>query len=301
VAGSGLPVSWDPITDWQLLFEFHFMQNAFLAGTIIALVAGVIGYYVVLRAQTFAAHALAHVGFTGAAGALLFGVSPIVGLLAMGASAAIGMGVLERRQGTMGAGDSVAIAAVFTFGLALGLLFLQLYSGQAENAYSILFGAVLGISDDDVVTMAVTGVVTLVVLGIISRPLLFSSLDPDVALAQGVPVRAVSILFLMLLGFAVAEAVQVVGTLLIFALVVTPAATARYLTARPSFAIVLSAALAVLFTWAGLAAAYFGPYSVAGFYITTFAFATYLLVLLVKTARRELSLRMPRRQIGSLA
>jgi zinc/manganese transport system permease protein len=280
--------SWNLVTDLQLLFQYHFMHNAFLAGTIVAVVAGVVGYYMVLRAQAFAGHALAHIGFAGATGALLLGLSPIIGLLAVGLGAAMGMGALEVRQGSARLGGGVAVAGVFTFGLGLGLLFLQLYSGQAENAYAILFGAVLGISDSDVTTILVTAVVTLVLLAAIARPLLFASLDPDVAQARGVPVRALSIGFLVLLAFAVAEAVQVVGTLLIFALLVTPAAIAQHLTARPSRAIGLSVLLALLFTWSGLVVAYFGPYNVVGFYVTTIAFGTYVLVLLVKTVRHSL-------------
>lgn len=279
--------SWDPITDLQLLFQYHFMQNAFLAGTIVAVIAGAVGYYMVLRAQTFAGHALAHVGFAGATGALLFGLSPIVGLLVVGMGAAVGMGALGDRQGTGQTGDTIAIAAVFTFALGLGLLFLQLYPGQAENAYSILFGAVLGISDSDVETIAATGLVTLIALAIVARPLLFASLDPEVARARGVPVRALSIGFLVLLAFAVAQAVQVVGILLIFALLVTPAATAQRLTARPARAIGLSILLALLFTWLGIAVAYFAPYSVVGFYVTTIAFATYTAVRLLTTERVE--------------
>jgi zinc/manganese transport system permease protein len=277
--------SWNPITDLQLLFEFHFMQNAFLAGTVVAVVAGAVGYFMVLRAQTFAGHALAHVGFAGAAGALLFGLSPVIGLLVVGIGAAIGMGLLGDRDGA--GGDGVAIAAVFTFSLGVGLLFLQLYAGQAENAYSILFGAVLGISDGDVRTIAATALVTLVMLGVVARPLLFASLDPEMAVARGVPVRALSIGFLVLVAFAVAQAVQVVGILLIFALLVTPAATAQRLTARPALAVALSIVLALLFTWLGIAVAYFAPYSVVGFYVTTIAFVTYALVRLLTAERVE--------------
>lgn len=283
-----MQASWNPITDLQLLFQYHFMQNAFLAGTIVAIVAGVVGYYMVLRAQTFAGHALAHVGFAGATGALLFGLSPIVGLLVVGIGAALGIGALEERQGTAQLSDGVAVAAVFTFGLGLGLLFLHLYAGQAENAYAILFGAVLGISDSDVLLIAVTAVVALSALGLIARPLLFASIDPDVARARGLPVRALSTGFLVLVAFAVAQAVQVVGTLLIFALLVTPAAIAQRLTARPSLSVVLSVLLALLFTWLGLAIAYFAPYSVVGFYVTSLAFGTYALVRLVSTGRRGL-------------
>ncbi|MBV9281453.1 MAG: metal ABC transporter permease, partial [Chloroflexi bacterium] len=269
MSDAGVQPSWNPLTDLQILFQYHFMHNAFLAGTVVAVVAGMVGYYMVLRGQAFAGHALAHVGFAGATGSLLLGLSPIAGLLAAGVAAAMGIGALEERRGTAIAGDGVAIAGVFTFGLGLGLLFLQLYSGQAENAYAILFGQVLGISDGDVAAIAATALVTLAALGAVARPLLFASLDPEAARARGVPVRALSIGFLVLLAFAVAQAVQVVGTLLIFALLVTPAATAQQLTARPGMAVGLSALLALLFTWAGLVAAYFGPYSVVGFYVTT--------------------------------
>lgn len=279
-----MSASWNPFTDLSLLFEFHFMHNAFLAGTIVAIVAGAVGYYLVLRAQTFAGHALAHVGFAGAAGALLFGLSPVIGLLVVGTGAAIGIGVLGDRNGTGEVEDGVAIAGVFTFFLGLGLLFLKLYSGQAENAYSILFGQVLGIADSDVTTIAAVAVVTLVVLAIIGRPLLYASLDPQVAMARGVPVRALSVGFLVLVALTVAQAVQVVGVLLIFALLVTPAATAQRLTSRPSRAIALSILLALLFTWLGIAVAYFAPYSVVGFYVTTIGFITFAIARLLTGA-----------------
>lgn len=282
--------SWNPFTDLQLLFEFHFMHNAFLAGTMVAVIAGAVGYFVVLRAQTFASHALANVGFAGAAGALLFGLPPVVGLIAVGVAAALGMGVLENRNGAGESSNGVAVAAVFTFSLGVGLLFLTLYAGQAENAYSILFGDVLGITDDNVTSIAVVGLATLIALVAVGRPLLFASLDPEVAMAHGVPVRALSIGFLVLLAFAVAQAVQVVGILLIFALLVMPAATAQRLSSRPPVAIALSILLGVLFTWLGIAVAYFAPYSVVGFYVTAIAFVTYGAVRLL-TAERVQRLR----------
>jgi len=283
VSNASAHASWNPLTDLHLLLRYHFMHNAFLAGAVVALVAGTIGYYMVLRRQSFAGHALSHVGFTGAAGALLVGASPLIGLLVAGTVAALGMGLLEDREGAARSGDGIAIAAVFTFGLGLGVLFLHLYAGQAENAYAILFGAVLGISDRDVVIIAVTAAISLVVLAAIARPLLFASIDPSVAQARGVPVRALSLIFLLLLAFAVAQAVQVIGTLLIFALLVTPAAIAQRLSTRPAVAMWLSVMLALCFTWLGLAIAYFAPYSVVGFYITTLSFGTYALVRLTET------------------
>jgi zinc/manganese transport system permease protein len=158
----------------------------------------------------------------------------------------------------------------------LGLLFERLASVQAGGVYAVLFGLVLAVTNQDIVTIAATAAVTLAVLTLIGRPLLFASLDPDVAAVRGVPVRLLTYVFLIVLAFAVAEAVQVVGVLLIFALLVTPAATALQLTARPAWALALSAALAVAVTWLGLAVAYYTPYP-AGFFITTFAFAAYLL------------------------
>lgn len=282
--------SWNPLTDLHLLFQYHFMQNAFLAGTVIALTAGAIGYFVVLREETFAGHALAHIGFAGAAGALLLGVSTVLGLLVVGIAAALAISALGGQESGPNSRSAVAIGTVYTFALGLGLLFLQLYSGQAANIVGILFGAVLGISDHDVTIVLLTAAVALGGLIAIGRPLLFASIDPDVAAARGVPVGLLAALFLVLLAFAVAQAVQVVGILLIFALLVAPAATAQRLTARPAMAIFLSVLLSLLFTWIGLAIAYFAPYAVVGFYVTTVAFGTYLVVRLAEIARGRLSL-----------
>jgi zinc/manganese transport system permease protein len=272
-----MPPSWDLIADIQLLLHYHFMQNAYLAGTLVALTAGIMGYMMVLRHQSFAGHGLASVGFAGATGAVLFGFSPVVGLFLAGLCAALGIQTLnlvtrERRQ------SDIAVGAVFTASLALGFLFLHLATAEyAANVYNILFGNVLGISDADV---GVTAISTLVLVGaliFIARPLFFASLDPDVAAASGVPVQMLAFSYLILLALEVAIAVQVVGVLLIFALLVTPAAIAQDMTTRPAVAAVVAVALALLFTWAGLAVGYFTPYPV-GFFITTFAFGTYVLV-----------------------
>ena len=174
------------------------------------------------------------------------------------------------------------IGTIQTFALSLGLLFVHLSSSSnAAGVYAILFGAVLGISDRDVIVIALTTVVTLVGLMAIARPLLFASIDPDVALARGVPVLLLDNAFLVLLAFAVAQAVQVVGVLLIFALLVTPAAIAQQITAHPMVAVGLSVFLALLFTWIGLAIAYFTPYPV-GFFISSLAFGAYALVRFFK-------------------
>lgn len=271
------PFSWDLLADLQMLFHYHFMQNAYLAGTLVALAAGSIGYFMVLRDQSFAGHSLANVGFAGATGAALFGIPPVVGLFLAGLLAAVGIQTLNSaaRQNRQ---SDVAVGAVFTASLALGFLFIHLSTSEyAANVYNVLFGNVLGISDSDVAVIVWSTLLLLGVLLFIARPLFFASLDPDVAAAHGVPVRLLSFGYLILLALEVAVAVQIVGVLLIFSLLVTPAAIAQYVTTRPFVAAVVSVALALLFTWAGLAVGYVTPYPV-GFFITTFAFGTYILV-----------------------
>ncbi|MDR9898484.1 metal ABC transporter permease [Aetokthonos hydrillicola Thurmond2011] len=286
VSMSDVQLSWNLGTSIQQLFAYHFMQTAFLAGTLIALIAGSVGYFMVLRGQSFIGHTLANVGFAGAAGATLIGWSPVLGLLVFSAAGAIGISLLGGRYKHTQLGQGVAIGTVQTFTLSLGLLFVHLSSSSnASLVYTILFGAVLGISDRDVSVIALTTLVTLAGLMAIARPLLFASIDPDVALSRGVPVLLLDNIFLVLLAFAVAQSVQVVGVLLIFALLVTPAAIAQQLTSNPAVTVGLSISLAVLFTWAGLAIAYYTPYPV-GFFITSLAFATYALVRLFKLVRR---------------
>ncbi|MBV9708968.1 MAG: metal ABC transporter permease [Chloroflexi bacterium] len=269
--------SWDVFADIQMLLHYHFMQNAYLAATLVALVAGVIGYFMVLRDQSFAGHSLANVGFAGATGAALFGITPVVGLFLAGLLAAVGIQSLNlsARQNRQ---SDIAVGAVFTASLALGFLFIHLSTQEyAANVYNVLFGNVLGISDADVRVVVWSTLLLMAVLLFIARPLLFASIDPDVAAAHGVPVRVLSFGYLVLLALEVAVAVQVVGVLLIFALLVTPAAIAQYVTTRPAVSVLLAVALALLFTWVGLAVGYVTPYPV-GFFITTFAFATYVLV-----------------------
>jgi zinc/manganese transport system permease protein len=267
---------WDLLRDAQELFRYAFMQHAYEAGTVVALSAGVIGYFVVLRGLSFAAHALSHIGFAGATGAVLTGVAPIVGLLIFTMSAGAVMGALGQRL----RGRDVTIGLVMAWSLGLGLLFTRLYTGSANLAIGFLFGQIFGITTQDVVVTFVAGALTVLVIIAVYRPLLFATLDEEVAEAKGVPVRGLSIAFMVVLAVAVSEAVQVVGVLLIFALIVAPAAIAERFTTRPSRGVVLAAILAVLFTWAGLTVAYYLPYPV-GFFITTIAFWSYILARLV--------------------
>jgi len=275
--------SWNPLDDLAMLFHYDFMVHAFEAGTVVAIVAGSIGYFVVLRGSSFAAHALSHIGFAGAAGAVVIGLSPVVGLLAFTLGSGTAIGALGNRL----RGRDMTIGIVLAWTLGLGVLFISLYRGYATEAYALLFGEILGISADDVLVTLIAGAITISALVIVYRPLLFSSVDEDLASAKGVPVTALSVIFMAILAVAVTEAVQVVGVLLIFALIVTPAAIAIRFTCRPPRAIAIGVGLALLFTWLGLSIAYFSPHPVS-FFITSLAFFTYLGVRLSEPVRRAL-------------
>src|SRR2546421_3614897 len=283
IADSTPQLSWNLFEDLAALFRYDFMVHAFEAGTVVALVAGAIGYFVVLRSTAFAAHALSHIGFAGAAGAVVAGLSPVVGLLAFTLGSGVAIGALGNRL----RGRDVTIGIVLAWTLGLGVLFISLYRGYATEAYALLFGEILGISERDVIVTLIAGVITLVTLVTVYRPLLFSSVDEELAGAKGVPVTGLSIAFMAILAVAVTEAVQVVGVLLVFALIVTPAAIAIRFTSRPPFAIGIGISLALLFTWLGLSIAYFSPHPVS-FFITSLAFFTYLAVRLSEPVRRAL-------------
>jgi zinc/manganese transport system permease protein len=282
---AGPEPSWDLLSDLQQVLEFHFMQNALLTGTAVAVMAGAVGYFIVLRGQSFAAHTLSQVGFPGAAAGVLLHTSPLLGLLVFCSASALGIGLVGRSLDAGRRSESAVVGTVLAFSLGLGLLFFRLYAGTAQDVYSFLFGTILGISDREVAITAAIAGAALLALGVMARPLLFGSIDPDVARARGVPVRALSIAFLVLVALAVAEAVQIVGTLLIFALLVAPGAAAQQLSTRPWRGLALSVALALLYTWVGLSTAYFTVYPV-GFFVTSFAFATYLGLRLARAARQ---------------
>ena len=252
------------------------MLHAFEAGTIVAIVAGIVGYFVVLRRSSFAAHALSHIGFAGAAGAVLFGFSPLLGLLAFTTGGGIAMASLGRKA----ASRDVQIGSVLAFMLGLGVLFISLYSGYATEAYSLLFGEILGISSTDVLITLIAGLLLLAVVVTLYRPLLFVSLDEDVAEAKGVSVFWIGIAFMILIAVATSIAVQVVGVLLIFALMVTPAAVAQRIARRPMEGIAISVGIALLATWFGLFTSFYLPYPVS-FFITSVTFALYVAVRLM--------------------
>jgi zinc/manganese transport system permease protein len=288
IADTTPPLSWNPLDDLAAMLQYGFMVHAFQAGTVVAIVAGVIGYFVVVRGTSFAAHALSHIGFAGATGAVVLGVSPVFGLLAF----TVGSGVTIGALGSRIRGRDVTIGIVLAWTLGLGVLFISLYTGYATEAYALLFGEILGISERDVAIVLVAAIPTLLALVVLYRPLLFSSVDENLAAARGVPVTALSIAFMAVLALAVTEAVQVVGVLLIFALIVTPAAIAIRWTHRPAAAIAAAAGLSLLFTWVGLTVAFYSPHPVS-FFITSMAFGTYLLVRVAGAVRR----RLPRARV----
>src|SRR5438105_11266499 len=242
------------------------MQYAFLAGTIVAIMGAVVGYFVVLRRLAFATEALSHGGFAGATGAVVISQDPFLGLLVFVSFAGVLMGILGDKL----RGRDVAIGATLAFSLALGSLFLTMSTKLAGEATNILFGNILSISPADVRFVLFFTAISLLATGAMYRPLLFASLDPEIAEARGLPVRGLSIAFMVLLGFAVATAVQVVGVLLIFALLILPAASAQQLTARPSYAIACSVAIAVACVWIGLLLGFYLPFP-PSFFITTLA------------------------------
>ncbi len=254
------------------MFAYDFMQNAFAAGTIVAVLAGAAGYFLVLRGQAFAGHALSHVGFTGATGAVLIGVSPLWGLVLVTVAGGVGMGLLGERVGER----DVGIGIVLTVALGLGLLFLHFFTAYATQATALLFGNILGVEAQTVWTLAGLAVVSLAGLAAIARPLVFASLQPELAQARGVNLRLVSVLFLAVVGLAVAECVQIVGVLLVFALLVGPAAAVQVLTGRVLEGVALAAGLAVAQSWAGLALAYWTDWPVS-FWISGLSAGCYLL------------------------
>jgi zinc/manganese transport system permease protein len=288
--------SWNPVTDLQQLWSYPFMVNAFRAGAIVAVVAGVIGWFMVLRRQTFAGHTLSIVAFPGASGAALLGIGAAYGYfgccVAAAAVIALATGRGQRSAGRL-AHESALIGVVQAFALAAGLLFAYLSTSFLEGTTAMLFGTFLGITAGQVLLLGVVGVGVLGVLAVLGRPLLFATIDPDVALARGVPVRALSAAFLMLLGAAVAEAAQVTGALLVFALLVMPAATAQRLTARPLPSLLLTVVIGWTLTWAGLVYAYYSSRPV-GFAITTFAFAALVLAQVAAYLRARLRTRTGR-------
>jgi zinc/manganese transport system permease protein len=257
-----------------LMFAYDFMVNAFAAAGIVALVAGAVGFFLVLRGQTFAGHALSHVGFAGATGAVLIGLPPLAGLVGVTLLAGIGIGLIGERL----SGRDVVIGMVLSLSLGFGLLFLHFYTSFASQATAVLFGNVLGVGRETLLTLGALAAVCLAALAAISRPLIFASLQPELAEAKGVSLRLLAVLFLAIVAIAVAESAQIVGVLLVFTLMVGPAAAAQRLTTRLSAGIALSVLLALIDAWGGLTLAFYTDWPTS-FWITALSGLVYFATL----------------------
>jgi zinc/manganese transport system permease protein len=252
------------------VFDYDFMRTAFAASGIVAILAGLVGFFLVLRGQTFAGHALSHVGFTGATGAVLFGVSPLFGLVAFTAVAGLAMGLLGEKLSQR----DVAIGMMLSLALGLGLLFLHFFTAYASQTAALLFGNVLGVDGHALIALAILAAVSLIALAVISGPLIFASLQPELAEAKGVRLRLVSTAFLVIVAVAVSECAQIVGVLLVFTLMVGPGAAALAFTRRLFPALALACLLALIEAWGGLVFAFYSDWPVS-FWITALAALIY--------------------------
>ena len=265
------------ITD---MFQYEFMINAFTAAGIVAVVSGLVGFFLVMRGQTFAGHALSHIGFAGATGAGLIGLAPLWGLVGFTLIAGVAMGALSERINNR----DVAIGVVLALALGFGLLFLHYYTSFATQATALLFGNVLAVDQPTIVTLAALGTVTLIALGAIMRPLIFASLQPELAEAKGVPLRFISTAFLAIVGLAVSACAQIVGVLLVFTLMVGPPAAAQRLTSGLWSGLALAALLALAEAWLGITMAFYTDWPVS-FCIALLSGLTYFVCLGLPRAR----------------
>ncbi|WP_125963388.1 metal ABC transporter permease [Bifidobacterium dolichotidis] len=246
-------MTYDP--DWMTTLNAAFMQNAFLAGLFISLAAGIVGYFTIARKSTFASHALAHIALPGATGAVLLGVPVELGLGVFALGGALVIAALGKKASQR----EIATGTVLAFATGLGLYFARMSSSASQQLQSILFGSILTITDDQIISFAVFDVLLVILMAFIYRPLLFSSLDEPVARAKGVPTGLLNVLFMAVLAGVITIAVPAVGTLLIFALVITPAASANVLTTSPFAAMVVATAICLFSIWGGLVVATMFP------------------------------------------
>ncbi len=264
--------------DLSVLWRYPFMRHALVAGTAVAVMGALVGWFVVLRQEAYAAHSLAMVAFPGATAAAYLGIAPLVGYFGFAVAGAGAIAALAPGP-TTGTyrGHSAAVGSVQAAALALGLLFASLYRGFLANITSFLFGSFLGISVTEATLLVIVAGVALVVLAALGRPLLFASVEPAVAGGAGVPVRGLGLTFLVLVAVAVAAASQFTGVLLVFSLLITPPAIAQVVTARPARSLILSVVVGVAVVWTGLGAAFYTDRP-AGFWITTIGFGMYVVV-----------------------
>lgn len=268
--------SFNLIQDLVNMLQFNFMRNAFIAGAVIAFIAGIVGYFVVVRKLSFAAHALSHAGFTGAAGAVLFGLNPLIGLLVFTIAGGLTIGSLGKKV----VNRDVQTGSVLAFMLGLGVLFISLYKGYASETYSILFGQILGISNLSVLVSVLASILVFLIIIIFYRMFLFSSFDEDVAEAKGLNIFVIGLIFMVILAITTSIAVQIVGVLLIFALLVTPAAIAVKITNSPLKGMIYSSLIGLSATVIGLFISFYLAYPVS-FFIIAIVFIEYIVVNLL--------------------
>jgi zinc/manganese transport system permease protein len=279
-------LSFDLVSDYRQLTEFAFMVHALQAGALVAVMAAVIGWFMVLRRQTFAGHTLSVVAFPGASAAALAGLPLAAGYYAACAAAAAVLAAVSGAGPRSHASESASIGTLQAAALGLGFLFVSLSHNVLGGLNALLFGTFLGITTGQVLTLALVAASVLTLVALTARPLLFASIDHELAQASGVPVGTLGFGFLLLLGLAVAATAQITGALLVFALLVTPAATAFVITTRPVASLVLAVVLALVVTWLGLAIAYFSPYPV-GFWVTSLSFGLYVAARLMTMAMQR--------------
>jgi zinc/manganese transport system permease protein len=263
------------------LLGLPFVQNALIACAVLGLVAGVLGPLIVSRGMAFAVHGTAELAFTGGAAALLAGVSVGLGAVAGAVIAGVVFGVLGLRQRER---DSV-IGVVLAFGLGLGVLLLALYSGRASNKFGLLTGSIVSVDSTNLVVLAVVAVLVIGVLATYYRPLLFASTDPDVAVARGVPVRSLSLVFAILIALTTALAVPIVGAIMVLSVLIAPGAAAARVTANPLLATVLAVAFAELALIGGTVLSLAPGLPVSG-YVAAIAFLCYVGCRMVARLRR---------------
>ena len=287
------------VRDVHDMLQLDFMRNAFLAGSVLSVLAGLVGYFVVARRLIFTSDVLSHVAFPGALVAIIVGLNPLLGVFGLSLAAALGLSLLGGRSRS----NDVTTGTLLAWVLGVGVLFLSVYTsgssaGNSSAGVNVLFGSLFGIHAREARVVAIVGTLTALALLAIARPLLFASLDPAVAASRGVPIRLLNLFFLILLAITVAEAVQAVGALLMFALLITPAAIARRLVIRPFVALLLSAALSLVFTWAGITIAFYLPYPVS-FCLTALVFVSYVGVVVVQRVRQGRAYRRSTERVGA--
>lgn len=251
-----------------------FVWHALLAATLVGIICGLLGPFVVMRDMAFAVHGTSELSFTGAAGGLLLGVSPVAGAFV----GSILVAIFIARLGAKARERDSAIGVVIAFGLGVGVLLLSLYHGFATQATNILFGDIFGVSSYKLIALLVIGVIAGLILLFMYRPLLFSSVDPEVAEARGLPVGKISVIFLIILAVTVTEAAQVVGTLLVLSLAITPAAAAQRLSARPTTVTILSVIFALTASVGGLILGLAAGNIKTSVFVTMISFGIYIMV-----------------------